>query len=118
MTFGGNWGRSKANWMSFSLSDERIRRQAIPRETLIKSSAFHNYSGWSESNQVSARNEAEDIGDDDWFRAVHEEDPACAVSGRDGAGGAMWSVVCPAVKEYKRSSRRDHVNAKNLEELK
>jgi len=37
--------------------------------------------------------QTEDTGDDDGIRAVHEEDAAGDVFGRDGAGGAVGEVV-------------------------
>src|SRR5450432_1084299 len=40
------------------------------------------------------KNEATDTGDTERIRAVHEEDAAGVVSGRDGAGGAVGGVVC------------------------
>src|SRR3989449_11474836 len=39
------------------------------------------------------KNEPEDTADDDFLEAVHEEDAASHISGRDGAGGAVGRVV-------------------------
>src|SRR5271156_1725301 len=61
------------------------------KETLIKcclSTATIDKVIWHELFQS-----AEDTGDDDGIRAVHEEDATGDVSGRDGAGGAMGQVV-------------------------
>src|SRR5271163_386664 len=61
------------------------------KETLIRcclSTASIDKVIWHELFQS-----AEDTGDDDGIRAVHKEDAAGDVSGRDGAGGAMGQVV-------------------------
>ena len=60
----------------------QLRQEA--RETLIKLSFFHRECSY----EVSA-DEAEDTGDDEWIRALQQEDAAGLVSGRDGTGGAL-----------------------------
>src|ERR1039457_6449805 len=54
-----------------------------PRETLIKLSL-----STANAATVSA-DEAEDTSDDEWIRALQQEDAAGIVFGRDGAGGAL-----------------------------
>ena len=46
-----------------------------------------------ESSQYELSQQTEDTGDDDRIRAVHEEDAAGDVFGRDGAGGALGEIV-------------------------
>src|SRR5665213_2755350 len=65
------------------------------REPLNKSSIFPRIQvRCAEQVEESGRHEAEDTGDDQWIRAVQQEDAASGISGRDGAGGAVGGVVC------------------------
>src|ERR1035438_4507196 len=65
----------------------RVPDRASPRETLIKLSL-----STANAATVSA-DEAEDTSDDEWIRALRQEDAAGIVFGRDGAGGALEQAM-------------------------
>src|SRR6478736_8768891 len=61
------------------------------RETLIKCRL--STASIDKSCQHELSRQTEDTGDDDGIRALHKEDAAGDISGRDGACGAVGEVV-------------------------
>src|SRR5580700_8510041 len=80
------------NW--FSASRRKIPSSDFAstlRETLNKCSFSTTSKDKVAPDEISKS--TEDTGDDDGIRAVYEEDAACNLFRRDGAGGAVGKVV-------------------------
>src|SRR5262249_49372585 len=78
--------------------------QTSPRETLIKCSLSTASIDRVRPDEIGEQ--AEDTGDDDGIRAVHEEDAASDVFGRNGAGGAVGQVVRTGLAALSQAQER------------
>ena len=58
------------------------------------------------------RDEAVEFGGADWVPAVFEEDAACGISGRDGAGGSVERVVFACGTEQDRDEEDRLLNCR------